>query len=123
MLGSIRVGNKRSGSPLKPLAGEIVIDGDRKNPILGNPYILHNPNDKDERMQVIASYNKDFFKDWEENGPKRKEVEKICDLVNKGKRVVLMCWCAPKKCHCDTIKDKVEEITKCSPHPTQLDLI
>ena len=42
-LGSIRLGNKRAGAPGKPGPGEVAVDIDRKNRILGNPFVLHNP--------------------------------------------------------------------------------
>ena len=38
--GSIRLGNKRAGAPGKPGPGEIAVDIDRKNRILGNPFVL-----------------------------------------------------------------------------------
>ena len=41
--GSIRLGNKRAGAPGKPGPGEVALDIDRKNRILGNPFVLHNP--------------------------------------------------------------------------------
>ena len=42
--GSIRLGNKRADAPGKPGPGEIAVDIDRKNRILGNPFVLHHPN-------------------------------------------------------------------------------
>src|SRR5208282_3030929 len=41
--GSIRLGNKRTGAPGKPGPGEIAVDIDRRNRILGNPFVLHDP--------------------------------------------------------------------------------
>ena len=43
--GSIRLGNKRAGAPGKPGPGEIAVDIDRKNRVLGNPFVLHDPTD------------------------------------------------------------------------------
>ena len=41
--GSIRLGNKRAGAPGKPGPGEISVDIDRRNRILGNPFVLTIP--------------------------------------------------------------------------------
>jgi hypothetical protein len=41
--GSIRLGNKRAGAPGKPGPGEIAVDIDRRNRILGNPFVLQIP--------------------------------------------------------------------------------
>lgn len=49
----IRLGSKRAGTPGKPKPGEIAVDIDRKNRILGNPFILRDPNDKAARADVI----------------------------------------------------------------------
>jgi hypothetical protein len=34
-------------------------------------------------------------------------LDQICQAAEKGD-ITLGCWCAPKRCHCDTIKDYVE---------------
>ena len=54
--GSIRLGNKRAGAPGKPGPGEIAVDIDRKNRVLGNPFVLHNPTDAAARNDVIERF-------------------------------------------------------------------
>ena len=39
--GYVRLGNKRRAAPGKPGSGETAVDIDRRNPVLGNPYVLH----------------------------------------------------------------------------------
>src|SRR5271155_592469 len=53
---SIRLGNKRAGAPGKPGPGEIAVDIDRKNRVLGNPFVLHHPTDAAARNDVIERF-------------------------------------------------------------------
>lgn len=112
--GSIRIGNKRVGALNKPEPGEIAIDVDRNNPILGNKYILRNHLDDRERNQVISLFRADYIEDWNKNGPMRKETERIANMAATGKKIILMCWCSGspmnKPCHADIIKEKIDEI-------------
>jgi hypothetical protein len=49
----IRLGNKRSGAAAKPQPGETIIDIDRTNPVLGNPYILKDHRDDARRAESL----------------------------------------------------------------------
>jgi len=119
MSGTIRIGNKRAGAAAKPVNGETVIHGDRMNPVLGNPFVLSNHRDPQERAKVIESYRHKFNKDWELNGPMRKETEAIADRVAAGENVILMCWCAGaphhNPCHLDLIKARMLDRIKGTP--------
>ena len=57
--GSIRLGNKRAGLPGKPGPGEIAVDIDRKNRVLGNPFVLHDPTDAAACIDVIERFRAD----------------------------------------------------------------
>jgi hypothetical protein len=107
--GTVRVGNKRSGSKCVPLAGETVIDGDRKNPILGNRHILKNHNDPAERSRVIEAYSVDLKKDVGTNGPMSQAINTLANRVRNGEKIILMCWCAPKPCHLDQVASLIRE--------------
>lgn len=106
----IRLINKRKGGDL-PESDELIIDVDRSNPILGNPYVLTNPNDSLERTRVIKQFQHDFDVDCANNGPMLLECQRIAGLLTSGKRVVLRCWCSPKPCHGDIIMQKVREVS------------
>lgn len=99
----VRLGNKRAGAAAKPEPGEIVIDFDRTNPILGNPYVLKNHRDDVRRAEVIRLYGEKYERDIEANGPMAVATEELAEMVRAGKRLILMCWCggAPmnKPCH------------------------
>lgn len=111
-LGSLRIGNKRKASRLKPRPDEIEIHVDRTHPVLGNPFILTDPNDDAERERVLEAYRHNFEQDWAIQGPKYFKVMQIAQLVLEGKNVILMCWCAPKRCHAEIIRDRVLEIIR-----------
>jgi len=112
--GSVRLGNKRKGAAAKPRPGESVVDIDRCNPILGNPFILQNHRDDARRAEVIALYKKKYDADLARGGPMSAATEQLAERVRAGERLILMCWChgAPldKPCHGDLIKDRVEKL-------------
>lgn len=63
--------------------------------IYGNPFILHNVDDPEERVEVIGNYEK-----WLLASEQRELVENAKkDLSDK----VLGCWCKPKMCHGDVL--------------------
>lgn len=111
--GKVEIGNKRKGGAVFP-PDYLRVDVDRKNKILGNPYILHNYLDDRERAEVIGKYQLDYEADWAVDGPMKEETLKIARLVYKGQSVVLDCWCAGKPtykpCHAELIKEKIEQI-------------
>ena len=72
----IRLISKRSGGAT-PELDEVIIDVDRTNPVLGNPYVLTNPNDSIERTRVIKQFQHDFDVDCANNGPSLKECQRI----------------------------------------------
>lgn len=108
-VGHIRVGSKRAYG-VKAEPGETQIDGDRKNPVLGNRHFLKDVNDFDERNRVIESFiKKDLLPDLEKGGPISKEVSSMAERVLSGEKIILMCWCAPMRCHCDSIASEVRK--------------
>jgi hypothetical protein len=113
--GSVKIGSKRKGGE-KFDESFFLIDVDRKNRVLGNPHILHNHLDDNERAQVIEKYRVDFEQDCANNGHMLEETKKIARRVYKGQNIALMCWCSGpplfKPCHAEIIKNKIEEILK-----------
>ena len=113
--GEIKIGNKRKGG-LTQIEGFTSIEVDRANPILGNPHILHDWRDDEERQEVLDDYLVDYDKDWEFDGPMKQETLKLARRVYKGENLLLLCWChgkpSFKPCHAEFIKNKIEEILK-----------
>jgi Domain of unknown function (DUF4326) len=110
----VRLGNKRARAAAKPKHGEIVIDIDRANPILGNPYVLKNHRDDVRRAEVIDLYRVKYDRDIEAHGTMAVATEELAQMVDAGRRLILMCWCAGapinKPCHGDLI---IAQIGRC----------
>jgi Domain of unknown function (DUF4326) len=110
----IRLGNKRSGGAAKPQPGETIIDIDRTNPVLGNPYILKDHRDDARRAQVIALFDEKYQRDIARQGPMAVATEELAEQVRKGGRLILMCWCAGapfnKPCHGDLIIGQIRHL-------------
>ena len=69
---------------------------------MGNTFEMNDQSDA-ERNRVCDEYeawiNSQSAGEWSHN-----VIQRITQRVNEGKSVALYCWCAPKRCHCDTIK-------------------
>ena len=111
--GSIRLGNKRAGALGKPSPGETAVDIDRRNPILGNPFVLRDHNDAAARNQVIERFRAKYQADIKSNGPMAAATEALAERVRNGERVVCMCWCWPRKCHGTVIIEEIKRRLQC----------
>lgn len=104
----IRVVSKRAGGvPAAP--GERVVDVDRTNKILGNPHLLQDHRDAQQRRRVIETYGRDLAADIAAGGPKSRAIDAIVARMKAGERIALRCWCAPKACHGDLIMTEAIE--------------
>lgn len=107
--GSIRVTSKRPYSGAKPGEEEAVIDVDRTNTVLGNPFVLYDVNDDKARYRVIDQYREKLFSDLKSNGPMAQEVKALSERLMHGEDICLNCWCEPKPCHAEVIADAAIE--------------
>jgi len=71
--------------------------------IFGNPFTLRF-NTRDEAIDKYEAYFVDRIKEDEEF---RDEFIKLCKIAQK-EDVILMCYCAPLRCHADVIKKYME---------------
>ena len=99
---------KRAGAPGKPGPGEIAVDIDRRNRILGNPFVLHDPTDAAARNDVIERFRAKYEADLKCDGPMSAATEALAERVRKGERLVCMCWCWPKRRHGAIIIDEIK---------------
>lgn len=105
--GTIRVVSKRKGGEAAT-AGEVEVDGDRNNPVLGNPFHLENWKDEASRMRVLRMHHREILEmDILFGGPIYKEMERLAARVRNGERIALACWCKPLPCHLDPVADGV----------------
>jgi hypothetical protein len=96
----IQIGNKHHGSK-----GYYIGRGS----IFGNPFIMKNESDRDK---VIEQY-KEWLEDrLLEDSLQRNEFMKLAERVKNGEDITLVCFCAPKKCHGDYLKELLEDFTK-----------
>ncbi len=112
--GTIRLGNKRANAAAKPRPGETIINIDRTNPILGNPYVLKDHRDDARRAQVIAQYKIKYDADIAQHGPMSVATKQIAEILRNGQNIILMCWCAGaplnKPCHGDLIIGEIKRL-------------
>jgi hypothetical protein len=107
----IRLGNKRARAAGKPKPREIAVDIDRKNRILGNPFILRDPNDKAARADVIERFRTKYHADLACDGPMAAATQGLAERVKTGERIVCT-WCWPKPCHGNLIIDEIKRRLK-----------
>ena len=97
----IRVVNLRNYSPIN---GEILIKVDRST-VLGNPFMMRTESERDLVCDKYAHWLNEQVKT---NRPICDALNQIWSLAKRGNYIALGCWCAPKRCHGDYIKQLVE---------------
>jgi hypothetical protein len=103
---SIRVVNLRN---YRLGENEVLVKVDRSS-VLGNVYVMR---DESMRDEVCDKYAKYFDKKVKVKGSDfRNEVIRIYRMVRDGKDVALGCWCYPKRCHAEYIKEFIERYVK-----------
>ena len=101
----IKIINMRSGEQLK--LGVPIIRVDRTT-ALGNPFYMA---DETQRDKVCDQYQEYFNKKVKEKTDKRfmNELRAIYKIAKEEGDIYLACWCAPKRCHAETIKAFIEQ--------------
>lgn len=72
----------------------------------GNPFVMDNESQRD----TVCDQFKEYFDDALINN--QYAIDKVNELVERvrnGEDINLGCFCAPKRCHCDYIKQVIEE--------------
>ncbi|WP_374886273.1 DUF4326 domain-containing protein [Microseira sp. BLCC-F43] len=73
---------------------------------LANPYVIGKDGSRSEVIELYRKWLWQQIKSWQEEGtvnPVVGELLAIRDRLNKGKHLVLTCWCHPLPCHADVI--------------------
>jgi hypothetical protein len=113
-MSTVRITSKRKGG-IESYPMETIVDVDRAHPVLGNPYVLRDHRKDDERAQVIDRYRQDLESDWSRGGPMSQAIRGLAERVDAGERLALRCWCAPKPCHAELIRNKIAEVLEINP--------
>jgi hypothetical protein len=103
-LGVIKVYSQRRGAE-RPPEGATIIKIDRSSP-LGNPYRMSS---EEQRDNVCEAYAHEISRRVKNDPAYRREMVRIYRACERGEHVALMCWCAPRRCHGDAIKDFIEQ--------------
>ena len=74
-----------------------------KESVLHNPFKLKN---ESERVSVLLQFREYF------NCLPQKDnfVKRLKEIHDKYGELNLACWCSPKMCHCNVIKEEVEKL-------------
>ena len=96
---AIAIKNLRSGFP----GGKADVRVDRAS-IFGNPYRLYG---ESNRAGVCEKYEVYFRQKLAKCPSFKAEVDKLIDLYKQHNALNLYCWCAPKQCHAETIRDYI----------------
>ena len=83
---------------------------DRTTPV-GNPFNM-DKNNESQRKEVCDQYEKYFDHQRLESKRFGKYLNAICHAYFNYGKLRLFCWCAPKRCHGETIKFFIEEIER-----------
>lgn len=102
---SVRVVSRRKGG-IEATPGEVLVTIARPS-ILSNPFEMKEEGD---RKEVCDKYEVYMRKRYEEDEAFNKIILKLARKHRCGARLALQCWCAPKRCHGDSLKKLIEEV-------------
>lgn len=106
MSNDIEIKNMRISKPNNDLWDFRV---DRASPV-GNPFYMR---DESERDTVCEKYETYFYEQLEKNNVKFIEyLQMMLRALKQYGKLNLYCWCAPKRCHAETIKRWLENQIK-----------
>jgi len=77
---------------------------DRRS-VLGNPFFMKS---EKERDKVCDDYEKHFNK-MKDEARFKQELRRLYSIHKCFGKLELYCWCAPKRCHGETIKKFLEQ--------------
>lgn len=77
--------------------------------VLGNPFKIGVDGDRDE---VIRKYKVWLWNEYKKGGSVKDEIDKLVVRYKKGEEIVLGCWCVPKKCHGEIIRNLIIYLSK-----------
>lgn len=106
---TLSIGNLRV---VKTLPAPYYVRIDRGHSVLANPFRMTNESDE-ERNRVCDEYEEYFRKKIARGTGDpvfRAEVGRLLDLAIEHNQLRLMCWCAPKRCHAETILTFLAEV-------------
>jgi len=101
----ITISNMRNYKPSQPHHVRV----DRAN-VLGNPFTMKSEDKRDTVCDLYIDWLGDKLIQPIENAQQR-EIARLKQLYKQYGTLTLFCWCAPKRCHTETIRDIILEAT------------
>lgn len=101
---NILIKNLRNEKPTQPWQVRV----DRAS-VLGNPFVMNN---ESERNLVCDKYEEYFKEQCNTNREFFDEIARIYHIYHNYGKLELFCWCAPKRCHAETIRNFLLEKSK-----------
>ena len=77
-----------------------------RSSVLGNPFYMADESQRDKVCDKYEAYFKENIQNTE--SAFYKEIERLYKILKKHGKLELFCWCAPKRCHAETIKNYLE---------------
>lgn len=77
-----------------------------RSSVLGNPFYMPTENQRDE---VCDKYEVYFKQKVENDVSFKEELRRLYKIHQQYGKLELFCWCAPKRCHAETIKRFLEK--------------
>ena len=71
---------------------------------LGNPFLVGRDGTRED---VIARYRRWLRAQWRHGGAVRQELEQLAAQYRRDGQLTLLCWCAPRPCHADVVREAV----------------
>ena len=74
--------------------------------VLGNPFYMQNESQRD----TVCNQYEVYFQEKMQNTQSAfyKEIQRLQTVLQEYGRLELFCWCAPKRCHAESIKKHLE---------------
>ncbi len=94
----IEICNLRKQKPTEPY--DVKVD---RTSALGNPFYMKN---ESERDKVCKQYQEWFYEELFDSVIQA-ELWLLKDILTKYGKLRLFCWCSPKRCHAETIRDYI----------------
>lgn len=98
----------KSKNGVQPVAGESVVYIGRPS-ALGNPFAMKNESD---REKVVAQYRVWLREQYLLKGAAHGELQRLAERARSGESLALQCWCAPRACHGDVVKEAIDGINR-----------
>lgn len=101
---NIKIVNLRNYVPKQHL-NEVLIRVERST-VVGNPFYMHNESERNEVCNLYKIY-------FDEQMRTRKSFKEYIDSIveiSRTHNIALGCWCAPKRCHAETIMQYIKEV-------------